>query len=42
MGGVELVFSKEKFVAGVHSAPSIGVAVELAGRLSERLAENNK
>lgn len=42
MGGVELVFSKGKFVAGVHSAPSIGVAVELAGRLSERLAENNK
>lgn len=39
MGGVELVFSKDKFVAGVHAAPSIGVAAELAGRLNERLAE---
>jgi hypothetical protein len=42
MGGVELVFSTGKFVAGVHSAPSTGVAAELAGRLSERLAERSK
>ncbi|MGD0615497.1 MAG: DUF6599 family protein, partial [Verrucomicrobiota bacterium] len=42
MGGVELVFSKGNFVAGVHSAPSIEVAVELAGRLNGRLAEKNK
>ena len=42
MGSVELVFSKGKFVAGVHSAPSVNVAVELASRLSERLATKTK
>jgi len=42
MGGIELVFSKGNFVAGIHSAPSTGVATELAGRLSERLVEKAK
>jgi hypothetical protein len=42
MGSVELVFSKGKFVAGVHSAPTMGVAAELANRLSERLAAKTK
>lgn len=42
MGSTELVFSKGKFVAGVHSAPALGVAVELANRLSERLAAKTK
>lgn len=42
MDGVELVFSKGKVVAGVHSAPSVDVAVELANRLDKRLAEKTK
>ncbi len=37
MGTAELVFSKGKVVAGVHSAPSAEIAVELANRLNERL-----
>jgi len=37
MDGVELVFRKGKVVAGIHSAPSADVAVELANRLNERL-----
>lgn len=37
MDGFELVFSQGKVVAGIHSAPTTDVAVELAHRLGERL-----
>jgi len=37
MDAIELVFSKGKVVAGVHSAPSVDVAVELASRLGKQL-----
>jgi hypothetical protein len=36
------VFSKGKVVAGVHSAPSVEVAVELANQLDQRLGEKTK
>lgn len=42
MGGVELVFSKGRFVAGVHSAPSIAIAVQLANPLGARLLKQPK
>jgi hypothetical protein len=42
MDAIELVFSKGKVVAGVHSAPSVEVAVELANQLDQRLGEKTK
>ena len=38
MGTVEIVFSEGRFVAGVHSAPSIAPAEQLATRLHEGVA----
>ncbi len=38
MGSVEIVFSKGTLVAGVHSAPSLAAAEQLARRVNERLA----
>ena len=42
MGTVELVFTSGNRVAGVHSAPSLAVALELAQRLNKSLAANTK
>jgi hypothetical protein len=42
MGSFELVFCHGKYVAGVHSAPKLPVAMELGAALQQRLTEKTK
>jgi len=42
MGGTELIFTEGNFVAGIHAAPAAGPAEELARRLRQRLAGEQK
>ena len=42
MGTLELVFARGHLVAGVRSAPSVPVALELARRLDARIAEKTR
>jgi hypothetical protein len=42
MGGVEMVFSRGNTVAGIHAAPSVAVAEQLAVRLNQRLVQQSK
>jgi hypothetical protein len=42
MGGVEIVFRQDNLVAGVHAAPSLQSAQQLAARLRERLIREKK
>jgi hypothetical protein len=42
MGGVEIVFSRGNAVAGIHAAPSVAAAEQLAARLNQRLAQQSR
>jgi hypothetical protein len=42
MGSIEIVFSEGKYVAGVHAAPALGPAEQIAGRLHQQLAQKTK
>lgn len=42
MDAFEIVFSQGNFVAGVHSAPTVAVAEELARSLHQRVAQKTK
>ena len=39
MGGIEIVFSRGHFVAGIHAAPDVASGETLASRLCQRLAQ---